>query len=195
MIAATGQNIFFKLDSFFFRRMTLKLDGIIQAPPLCYFKLCPLFQSHKVSVPVTAAWSQFHASLVRQWSCLLVWGMSPFSLPAECSLFTNLHNFGKKLRTNTAEVLIPDTFFQILRLCRWILISYIIIKCDWLDSGQSPLISYENVQKRPIGAIIGNSWFPVTLKFDRWPWKTMEHIFCATSSFVHHFTTISQFKL
>ena len=65
---------------------------------------------HEVNVPVTAAWSQFHASLVRQWSCLLVWGMGPLSLPAECSLFTSLHNFGKNSRTNTVEVLILNTF-------------------------------------------------------------------------------------
>ena len=37
----------------------------------------------------------------------------------------------------------------------------------------------------------------VTLKFDGWPWKTIGHIFYATSSFVHHFIyiTISEFKL
>ena len=35
----------------------------------------------------------------------------------------------------------------------------------------------------------------VTLKFDGWPWKTIGHLFCVASSFVHHFTAISQFKL
>ena len=35
----------------------------------------------------------------------------------------------------------------------------------------------------------------VTLKFDVWPWKTIEHLFYATSSFVHHFLAISDFKL
>ena len=35
----------------------------------------------------------------------------------------------------------------------------------------------------------------VTLKFDWWPWKTIGHLFYATSSFVHHFIAISQFKL
>ena len=35
----------------------------------------------------------------------------------------------------------------------------------------------------------------VTLKFDRWPWKTIGHLSWATSSFVHHFIAISQFKL
>ena len=35
----------------------------------------------------------------------------------------------------------------------------------------------------------------VTLKFDRWPWKTIGHLFYATSDFVHHFVAIGQFKL
>ena len=35
----------------------------------------------------------------------------------------------------------------------------------------------------------------VTLRFDRWPWKTIGHLFYATLSFVHHFTAIGEFKL
>ena len=35
----------------------------------------------------------------------------------------------------------------------------------------------------------------VTLKFDGWPWKTIGHLFLATSSFVHHFIAICEFKL
>ena len=35
----------------------------------------------------------------------------------------------------------------------------------------------------------------MTLKFDRWPWKTIGHLFYATSSFVHHFVAIGEFKL
>ena len=35
----------------------------------------------------------------------------------------------------------------------------------------------------------------VTLKFDVWPWKTIEHLFYATSSFVQHFIAIEGFKL
>ena len=34
-----------------------------------------------------------------------------------------------------------------------------------------------------------------TLKFDGWPWKTIGHLFYATSSFVHHFVPIGEFKL
>ena len=36
---------------------------------------------------------------------------------------------------------------------------------------------------------------PVTLKFDRWPWKTIGHLFNTTLSFVHHFKAIGEFKL
>ena len=34
-----------------------------------------------------------------------------------------------------------------------------------------------------------------TLKFDGWPWKTIGHLFFATSSFVQHFIAIGEFKL
>ena len=34
-----------------------------------------------------------------------------------------------------------------------------------------------------------------TLKFNGWPWKTIGHLFYATSSFVHHFVAIGEFKL
>ena len=35
----------------------------------------------------------------------------------------------------------------------------------------------------------------VTLQFDGWPWKTIGHLFDATSNFVHHFVAIGEFKL
>ena len=35
----------------------------------------------------------------------------------------------------------------------------------------------------------------VTVKFDGWPCKTIGHLFYTTSSFVHHFVPISEFKL
>ena len=35
----------------------------------------------------------------------------------------------------------------------------------------------------------------VTFEFDVWPWKTIGHLFYSTSSFVHHFVAIAEFKL
>ena len=38
-------------------------------------------------------------------------------------------------------------------------------------------------------------WFRVTLKFDRWPWKTIGHFFYAAFSFESHFVAIGEVKL
>ena len=51
------------------------------------------------------------------------------------------------------------------------------------------------VRKRPIWVKCDNFLSRVTLKFDGWPWKTIGHLFYATSSFVHHFVAIGEFKL
>ena len=51
------------------------------------------------------------------------------------------------------------------------------------------------VQKRSIWVKIGNCLSRVTLKFDGCPWKTIGHLFYVASSFVYHFTAISEFKL
>ena len=51
------------------------------------------------------------------------------------------------------------------------------------------------VRKPQIQVKIGNFLSRVTLKFDRWPWKTIGHLSYATSSFVHAFIVICEFKL
>ena len=51
------------------------------------------------------------------------------------------------------------------------------------------------VWKRSIRVKIGDFLSRVTLKFDGWPWKTIGHLFYTTSSFVHNFIAISEFKL
>ena len=51
------------------------------------------------------------------------------------------------------------------------------------------------VRKRPILVKIGDLLSRVTLRFDRWPWKTIEHLFYVASSFMHHLIAISEFKL
>ena len=58
----------------------------------------------------------------------------------------------------------------------------------WIQTGVT-------VRKRPIWVKISNFLCPVTLKFDRWPWKTIGHLFNTTLSFVHHFKAITEFKL
>ena len=51
------------------------------------------------------------------------------------------------------------------------------------------------VRKRSILVKISDLLSRVTLKFDRWPWKTIGHLFYVASSFMHHFIAISEFKL
>ena len=60
----------------------------------------------------------------------------------------------------------------------------------WIQTGVT-------VRKRPIRVNICDFFCPiyVTLKLDRWPWRAIEHLFFATSSFAHHFIAIGEFKL
>ena len=50
------------------------------------------------------------------------------------------------------------------------------------------------VRKRPIWVKYDDFQSHGTLKFDEWPCKTIGHLFYATSSFVHHFIPIGDFK-
>ena len=58
----------------------------------------------------------------------------------------------------------------------------------WIQTGVT-------VRKLLIWVKINNIFSRVTLKFDGWPSKTIGHLFYATSSFVHHFVAIDEFKL
>ena len=63
-------------------------------------------------------------------------------------------------------------------------------KSEGFESCDRPI-----VRKRPIRVKSGDVLSRVTLKFDGWLWKTIGHLFYATSSFVHHFVAIGEFKL
>ena len=58
----------------------------------------------------------------------------------------------------------------------------------WIQAGVT-------VRKRLIWVKIDDFLSRVTLQFDVCPWKTIGHLFYATSSFVHHFVAIGDFKL
>ena len=59
---------------------------------------------------------------------------------------------------------------------------------QWIQTGVT-------VRKHPIWVKFDDFLSCVTLQFDVWPWKTIGHLFYATSSFVHHFVAIGDFKL
>ena len=85
------------------------------------------------------------------------------------------------------------------------------IWCMTLKNNRAPLLCYlklcasfrshwwiqtgVTVQKRLIWVKINDFFSRVTLQFDIWPWKTLGHLFYGTSSFVHHFVAIGEFKL
>ena len=58
----------------------------------------------------------------------------------------------------------------------------------WIQTGVT-------VRKRPIWVKFNDFFSCMTLKFHIWHWKTIGHLFYATSSFVHHFVAIGEFKL
>ena len=58
----------------------------------------------------------------------------------------------------------------------------------WIQTGIT-------VWKHLIWVKIDDFFSRVTLQFDGWPWKTIRHLFYATSSFVRHFVVIGEFKL
>ena len=58
----------------------------------------------------------------------------------------------------------------------------------WIQTGV-------RVRKRPIWVKLDDLFSRVTLQLDIWPKKTTGHLFCYTSSFVHHFVAIGVFKL
>ena len=51
------------------------------------------------------------------------------------------------------------------------------------------------VRKRSVRVKIGDLLSCVTLKFDRWVWKTIGNLFYVASTFMHHFIAIGEFKL
>ena len=68
------------------------------------------------------------------------------------------------------------------KLCAW------FHSHRWLQTGV-------RVRKRPNRVKFVAFLARVTLKFCGWPWKTIGHLSYATSSFMHHFIAISEFKL
>ena len=59
---------------------------------------------------------------------------------------------------------------------------------QWIQTGVT-------ARKRPISVKFDYFFSRVTFKFDVWPWNTIGNLFYATSSFVHHFVAIGEFKL
>ena len=111
---------------------------------------------------------------------------------------------------NSNSICILETL-NLVQNCRLFVLRDLEILWMILENSRPPLLYYVKlcasfqihwwiqtgvtVRWRSIWVKIGNYLSCVTLKFDGWPWKTIGHLFCAASSFVHHFITIIEFKL
>ena len=183
--------------------MTLKNN---RAPLQCHLKLCASFQRHRWIQ--TVATVQKRPVWVKINDFLAVWprnltddlakqqGTSSYLLQALCIISLPLVNSNWSYSPETLNMGQNRRFFVPWDLEIWQMS---------LKNNRAPLLCYlklcasiqtrVTVQQRPIWVQIGDFVSRVTLKFDRWPWKTTEHIFYATPSFVHYFVAICEFKL
>ena len=74
------------------------------------------------------------------------------------------------------------------------LLLYLIKLCVSFQANQW-IQTEVTVRKRPIWVKFDDFLSRVTLQFNVWPWQTIGHLFYATSSFVHYFVAIGDFKL
>ena len=104
--------------------------------------------------------------------------------------------------SNLTQIGLNRRFFRSCDLKIWWMISknkkapllYHMDLCASFHSHQ--LIQTQvTLRKCSIRVKIGDCLSRVTLKFDGWPWKSTGHLFYATSSFLHHFVAIGEFKL
>ena len=131
-------------------RMTLKNN---RAHLLCYFKLCASFRSHwwiqtGVTVRKRPIWVNFNNFFSRVTLKFDGWPWKTIEL-------YDLKIWRVTLRNNRAHLL---CYFKLCTSFRshW-----------WIQTGVT-------VRKRPIWVNFNNFFSRVTLKFDGWPWKTIE---------------------
>ena len=116
--------------------------------------------------------------------------------------FKSIGEFKLELQSGNAQLGSKSAFFVLCDLEIWwktlennrATLLYYIKFCasfrshGWIQTGIT-------VRKRSIRIKIGNFLSCVTLKFDKWPWKTIGHLFYVASSLVHYSIAISEFKL
>ena len=73
--------------------------------------------------------------------------------------------------------------------------SSILYHVLYIISNPSVNSNWNYSRERSIWTKIGNFLSHVTLKFDRWHWKTIGYLFYTMSSRVHHFKAMGEFKL
>ena len=183
-----------------------------RAPLLYYIKLCASFQTigeFKLELQPGNAWFESKSAIFwAAWpqnmtddtekqqgiSCILhqalrtIWKPSMNSNWSYSPETTNLGQIGRFLEPRDLEIWrMTLKYNRAPLLCYFKLCALFRIHW-WIQTGVT-------VRKRPVWVKFDDLLSRVTLKFDVWPWKTVGLLFYATSSFVHHFVAIGQFKL
>ena len=183
-----------------------------RAPLLYYIKLCVPFQIHRwIQTEVTLRKHPIRVEIGHFLSLETLkfegwpWKTIGHLFYTTSSFVHHCKSFGElklKLQSGNAQFGSKSAIF--CHVWPWNLMNA-------LENNRAPLLYYiklcasfqihrriqigVTVQKRSIWVKIINFVSRVTLKFDGWPWKTIGHLFYIASSFVHHFTAISEFKL
>ena len=165
-----------------------------QAPLLCYFKLFALFRSHWwIEIAVTVRKCQ-HLGQIRWFFIRVTLKFDWLHWKIIGHLFYPISSFVHHFVPN-------GEFFQI-GVTGW----------PWKTTEHLSYDALSFVHQHHFNAIIkfklklesGNAQFGSKSTiflvvwpriFCGWPWKTLGYVFYATSRFVHHFVTISEFKL
>ena len=190
--------------------MTLKNN---RAPLLYYIKLCASFQSHgwiqtEVTVRKRSIWVKIGNFLSRFTFEFDGWPWKTIG-----HLFYTTSSFVHHFKSHgwiQTEVTVRK---RSIRVKIGNFLSRVILKIDgwpWKTIGHffyvaSSVVNHFiaitefKLKLQPGNAQFGSKstifFSRVTLKFDGWPSKTTGHLFYATSSFVHHFVAIGEFKL
>ena len=218
LIAATGLVILLTWDSnrrFFgpcdleIWPMTLKNN---RASILWYFKLCASFHSHYWIQTGVRVWKRsIRVKIVvflPVWPWIWLMTLKNNRAPLLCyfKLCASFHSHqwiqtGVRVRKRSIRVKIIDFLARVTFKFNWWPWKSIGNLSYATSSFVHHLIAISEfklelrVRKRSIRVKIGHFLAHVTLKFYRWPSKTIGHLSHATSSFVHHFIVISEFKL
>ena len=183
-----------------------------RTPLLYYIKLCVSFQIHGwIQTEVTVRKRSIRVEIADFFPCdLEIWWMTLENNRASLLYFIKLCASFQIHRWIESEVTVRKRSI-------WVKFNNFFVPCDleiWqmtLKNSRAPLLrcfklcaSFHShrwiqtgvtVRKRPILVKIDDFFSRVTLKFHGWPLKTIGHLFYATSSFVHHFVAIGEFKL
>ena len=132
-----------------------------------------------------------------------MWGIPSYPPPSWTE--TKVENCSPGSTTNSINILVPRNRPDILKMDSKYIFMIIIKSFSTEYEIKFVLFMQNKANLRDLIAATGlviSNWIQivnfsgrVTVKFDGWPCKTIGHLFYATSSFVHLFVPIGEFKL